>query len=74
MHDRIKEHPIRYVSQNLMIVTGLVLIWRGVWHLLDAVDIYLLGGNPFVTTVLGIIVGFALLYLPDHDLKEIEQL
>lgn len=74
MHSRIREQPLRYLSQNFIIVTGLVLIWRGVWHLLDAVDIYLLGGNPFVTTVLGIVAGFALLYLPDHDLKEIEQL
>lgn len=74
MHDMIRKHPMRYVSQNLMIVGGLVLIWRGIWHLLDAVDIYLLGGNPFVTTVFGIIIGFALLYIPDHDLKEIEQL
>lgn len=64
----------RYIKQNFMIVLGLVLIWRGIWHLLDAVDIYLLGGNPFITTVLGIFVGFALLYIPDHDLKEIEQL
>ncbi|MBI5003691.1 hypothetical protein HZC00_01205 [Candidatus Kaiserbacteria bacterium] len=71
-----KDRPemFRYIKQNFMIVLGLVLIWRGIWHLLDAVDIYLLGGNPFITTVLGIFVGFALLYIPDHDLKEIEQL
>lgn len=74
MHERIRQHPLRYLSQNIVIVSGLVLIWRGIWHLLDAVDIYLLNGNPFITTVFGIIIGFGLLYIPDHDLKEIENL
>ena len=75
LHRKLKDGElIRYMSQNLVIVTGLVLIWRGIWHILDAVDIYLLGGNPFITTILGIIIGFALLYIPDHDLKEIEKL
>lgn len=74
MQDKIRQHPIRYISQNLIVVTGVVLIWRGIWHLLDAFDLYVLGGNPFISTVFGIIIGFALLYVPDHDLKEIENL
>jgi len=73
-HEYIRKQPLHYLTKNFMAVAGLVLIWRGVWHLMDAIDIYLLNGNQFITPVLGIIVGFALLYLPDHDLKEIEQL
>ena len=64
----------RYVARNVTIVIGLVLVWRGIWHILDAADLYIFAGNPFITTVGGILVGLALLYFPDHDLKEIEKL
>lgn len=65
---------IPYFIKNISVVIGLVLIWRGIWHLLDGIDIYLFNGNPFWTAVGGIIIGLLMLYLPDHDLKEIEKL
>jgi uncharacterized membrane protein HdeD (DUF308 family) len=68
------ELTIAYLAKNLGIIVGIVLIWRGVWIVLDAFDAYLFGGNHLVSGVLGIVLGFLILYLPDKDLKEIEKL
>ncbi len=65
---------IRYVTQNLVIVLGLVLIWRGIWYILDAIDILFFGGIHTWSAIGGIILGLFLLYAPDHDLKEIQKL
>jgi hypothetical protein len=65
---------IIYFAHNIFIVLGLVLIWRGVWYVLDGIDIYLFGRSHIITTVGGIILGFLILYLPDKDLKEISKL
>jgi hypothetical protein len=63
-----------YLSKNIFVVIGLVLIWRGIWYVLDILDVWFFGGGHFWTALLGIIVGLAILYIPDHDLKEIEKL
>ena len=65
---------LRYLAKNISIVTGLVLIWRGVWYVLDGLDKWIFGGSHAWTAVAGIIVGLLILYLPDKDLKEIEKL
>ncbi|MBP7822544.1 MAG: hypothetical protein KA034_01890 [Candidatus Moranbacteria bacterium] len=65
---------LAYLTKNLAIVIGLVLIWRGIWHILDGIDLYLLDGNKMITAFGGIIVGLLILYLPDKDLKEIQKL
>ena len=65
---------VQYFAKNLIAVAGIVLIWRGIWHILDHVDVTMFGGNKMFTAVGGIILGFLLLYLPDKDLKEIEKL
>lgn len=69
-------HPITisYFAKNFSIVVSLVLIWRGIWLAADAMDIYLFGGSHFITAIAGIVVGLFILYIPDHDLKEIEKL
>ncbi len=64
----------KYFVRTLSIITGLVLVWRGIWHVLDIVDFSLLDGNRSITAVGGILIGLLILYLPDHDLKEIEKL
>lgn len=70
-----KQDPIiLYFINNLYTVIGLVLIWRGIWHLLDKIDIYVFNKNDLWTAIGGIIVGLLILYLPDHSLKEIEKL
>jgi len=62
------------LSKNIAIIFGLVLVWRGVWHLLDGVDAFFFQGNHFWTAIPGIAIGLLILYLPDKDLKEIEKL
>ena len=69
-----KGNIILYFAHNLAIVIGLVLVWRGIWHVLDIVDMSYLDGNKVYTAVGGIIVGLAILYFPDKDLKELEKL
>lgn len=64
----------RNFSHSLSVAIGLVLIWRGIWLLLDKIDIMLFGGSHYITALAGIIIGFLILYLPDKDLKEIEKL
>jgi hypothetical protein len=63
-----------YFVKNISIVLGLVLMWRGVWYVLDGIDKYLFGGSHTYTAVLGIYIGLLILYLPDRDLKEISKL
>ncbi len=69
-----KHKDFKYFVRTLSIIVGLVLVWRGIWHLFDAIDIYLLDGNRLWTAVGGIIFGILMLYIPDRDLKEIEKL
>lgn len=67
-------HNWHYFAKNLGIIVGIVLVWRGVWYVLDEFDALFFGGSHIYTAIAGIIVGFLVLYLPDKDLKEIEKL
>lgn len=69
-----KHKDFKYFVRTLSIIIGLVLVWRGIWHIFDAVDIFIFNGNALWTAVGGIIFGVLMLYIPDHDLKEIEKL
>lgn len=69
-----KRLTIKYLAKNMFIVVGLVLIWRGIWYVLDSIDKWLFDGGHMWTAVTGIIIGLIILYLPDNDLKEIEKL
>lgn len=65
---------LKYLTKNLFIVIGLVLIWRGIWYVLDALDNWFFEGSHLWTALGGIVLGLIILYLPDGDLKEIEKL
>lgn len=65
---------LRYFVRTLAIVIGLVMIWRGVWYVLDYIDTILFGSYNQWTGLLGIALGVLMLYIPDRDLKEIEKL
>lgn len=70
----MRKHIIRYFSESLTVVVGLVMIWRGIWYVLDYFDLTLFGGHHLYTAVGGIVAGLLLLYLPDKDLKELRKL
>lgn len=63
-----------YLAKNISIIVGIVLIWRGIWYVMDDLDKWIFGGSHFWTSLSGIIIGLIILYLPDRDLKEIEKL
>jgi hypothetical protein len=68
-------HPVwGYFIKNISIAVGIVLIWRGIWVMLDIVDRILFGGGHIVTAVGGIIIGIVILYLPEKNLKALERL
>lgn len=67
-------HTFGYFVKNLRTVISLVLVWRGVWYVLDAIDTAVFGGYHGWTGFLGVVIGVALMYIPDHDLKEIDKL
>ena len=64
----------QYLTRNISIVVGLVLIWRGIWYVLDGFDTWFFGSSHIWTALGGIIIGLLILYIPDKDLKEIEKL
>lgn len=69
-----KKLTIIKLIRLLSIVIGLVLIWRGIWYVLDAIDNIFFAGHHLWTAFVGIIIGLFMLYFPDKDLKEIEKL
>lgn len=71
---RRKHHRVSYFASSFAVVLGLVLIWRGIWYVLDGVDRALFGGSHIATAIGGIILGFLILYLPDRDLTELRKL
>ncbi|TSD03334.1 MAG: hypothetical protein Athens071416_15 [Parcubacteria group bacterium Athens0714_16] len=64
---------INYFSKNVAVVIGLVLVWRGVWYILDSFDSFF-NINPLYSGIVGIVIGLLVLYIPDKDLKEIGKL
>lgn len=69
-----QKNLVRYFIKNLNIVVGLVLIWRGIWYVLDGIDAFAFGGSHIITAIGGIVIGLLMLYLPDKDLKELQKL
>ncbi|OGH80558.1 MAG: hypothetical protein A3I29_00835 [Candidatus Magasanikbacteria bacterium RIFCSPLOWO2_02_FULL_44_11] len=71
LHKKIT--PLSFV-RSFSVVVGLVLIWRGIWYVLDGLDLWLFGNSHVWSALGGIALGLWILYLPDKDLKEIEKL
>ncbi len=69
-----REPLVLYFARNILTATGLVLVWRGIWYIMDSIDITFFDGRHGLSAVIGFIVGLLILYIPDGDLKEIEKL
>ena len=63
-----------YFIRNINIVIGLVLVWRGIWHGLDILEAMIGIDHTLLAAGIGFVIGIALLYAPDHDLKELQKL
>ena len=42
-HMKKRQNIIGYFAKNITVVIALVMIWRGMWYVLDAIDIALFG-------------------------------
>lgn len=71
---KTQHKSIFYFLKNLYFVLAIVLVWRGLWYILDEFDKYFFGGSHIQTAIVGVIIGIVLMYIPDKDLKEIEKL
>lgn len=65
---------LKYFVNHIFVIIGLIMIWRGIWYVLDGIDIWIFGQYNHWTGLLGIVIGLLIIYIPDKDLKEIEKL
>jgi hypothetical protein len=59
------------MRESLLMIVGAVLIWRGIWVLLDLLDKQFFGGNHISSALVGIVVGIILFFLADRDLEDV---
>lgn len=71
-----RKRPARrvHLAKSLSVVVGVVMIWRGIWHVLDRLDATVFRGETLYTALGGIVLGLLILYLPDGDVKELDKL
>lgn len=69
-----KKITLGYLAKTISTVIGIVLVWRGIWYVLDELDKYFFDGSHFWTALVGVFVGLLILYIPDKRLEEIEKL
>ena len=62
----LKLAPKFYLT--LLVAIGVILVWRGIWNL---VDLYLFPKNPLLSNTTSILIGLFLLYLPDNNIEEL---
>lgn len=70
----MKSKKIPSLLENFSVALGIILIWRGLWYVLDWVDALWFMNNHLYTALGGIVIGTLILYLPDRDLKELGKL
>lgn len=64
----MKNRPIRHILKRLISVIGIVLVWRGVWYLLDYIDRTYFNGGHALTAIAGILIGSIILYIIDKEI------
>lgn len=58
----------------LITVTGVVLVWRGIWLILDTIDILLFHGMHALTGIVGVCVGMMILWRHHKNFDELRKL
>ncbi len=58
----------KHFVRNIVIVVGVILVWRGIWMIFDT---YLLPEHPLLSSIISIIAGILILYLPDWSLESL---
>ncbi|MCB1937453.1 MAG: hypothetical protein KDF59_16115 [Nitrosomonas sp.] len=67
---RTKLENKRTTLNSLIIVVAIIMLWRGVWGLLD---IYLFPDIPTLSYVVSISMGILILYLNDFHLDNLKR-
>ncbi len=61
------DHPN---ANTIVIVVGIIMLWRGVWGLLDQ---YLFPGSPTLSSIVSILLGVLVLYLDDFKMDNLKK-
>ncbi|MGR9051351.1 MAG: hypothetical protein ACU84J_01755 [Gammaproteobacteria bacterium] len=61
------DHPN---ANAVVIVLGIIMLWRGVWGLLDQ---YLFPGSPTLSYLMSMALGILVLYLDDFSLDNLKR-
>lgn len=58
----------------LITVTGVVLVWRGIWLILDTLDILIFHGMHALTGAVGVVIGMYILWRHHKNFNELRSL
>ena len=68
---RLAEFKARHPNGNaVVIVLAIIMLWRGVWGLLD---IYLFPGSPNLSYLVSIALGILILYLDNFSIENLKR-
>ncbi|MDD3263151.1 MAG: hypothetical protein PHR61_04925 [Candidatus Absconditabacteria bacterium] len=67
---KIKKLRKNRTNINILVTTmAIVMIWRGVWGLLD---MFVFPNNPFFSYLISVFLGILLLFIDNEELDELE--
>jgi hypothetical protein len=68
---KLTELKAKYSTANvIVIIIGIIMLWRGVWGLLDA---FLFPGWPVLSHLASMALGALLLYLDDFKIENLKR-
>jgi len=65
---KISLKPSRNFFTMVMVVVAVIMVWRGIWNILD---MYFFPNDPILSNLLSILIGLIIMYLPDADIKDL---
>lgn len=70
MIKRIRKYLSRRKNLRIIIdLLGIIIIWRGIWGIFD---IFIFPGNPVLSYLFSIVLGFILLLIDGNGLDELK--